>query len=272
MYHPSTTVILITGATSGFGKACADYLHALGYRVYGTGRSPADHPSGSFELIAMDVTDEESVRRVVQHVVHREGRLDVVVNNAGFGLGGAIEDTSPEEAQAQLDTNVLGVLRVCRAVLPIMRCQGHGRIINISSIGGLIGLPFQGMYCASKYALEGMSEALAIEVQGFGIDVVLVEPGDFRTGFTAARRHTTASQTHPVYQEMYRRALAVIEHDELHGPEPAALARLVARIIRARRPRLRYIIGVFYECVGLALHRTLPARWWIALMRRYYRL
>ncbi|GAB4482774.1 MAG: SDR family oxidoreductase [Anaerolineae bacterium] len=272
MYQPSSAVILITGATSGFGKACADHLHALGYRVYGTGRSPAEHPASPFELIAMDVTDDSSVRRAIEYVLAREGRIDVVVNNAGFGLGGSIEDTSPEEAQAQLDTNVIGVLRVCRAVLPIMRRQGRGRIINISSIGGLMGLPFQGMYCASKYALEGMSEALAIEVRGFGIDVVLVEPGDFRTGFTAARRHTADSQAHATYQEMYRRALAVIEHDELHGPGPDALARLVARIIRARRPRLRYLIGVFYEYVGLLLRCVLPARWWIALMRRYYRL
>src|SRR5215470_2155720 len=144
-------VVLITGASSGIGAACATYLHARGYRVYGTSRRPSEVPAPAFPLLAMDVDDDASVRHGVAQVLAMAGRVDVAVNNAGIAIAGAVEETSDDEARAQLETNLFGVLRVCRAVLPIMRQQGGGTIVNISSVAGALGIPFQGLYSASKF-------------------------------------------------------------------------------------------------------------------------
>lgn len=264
-------VVLITGASSGIGQACADRLHRRGLRVYGTSRHPQPIP-GSFDMIQMDVDSDESVQAGVALVCEREGRLDVVVSNAGCGIAGAIEDTSTEEAKAQFETNFFGTLRVCRAALPIMRAQRSGTIINISSIGGLFGIPFQGLYSASKHAVEGLSESLSMEVRRWGIRVVLVEPGDLRTGFTAARRQTAQCRENRAYQACFDAALQVIEHDETHGASPEQVARLVERIIRSRSPRLRYVVGPFYETVSVIAKRVLPPRLFEWIIARYYRV
>jgi len=253
-------VVLITGASSGIGKICAEHLHARGYRVYGTSRRAAQAPhssSESFQLIAMDVTSEDSVAHALQSILAREGRLDVVFNNAGDGIAGSVEDTSIEEARQQLDTNFFGVLRVCRAALPILRRQGAGLIVNVSSLGGLVGLPFQGLYSASKFAVEGMSEVLRMEVRPFGVRVALIEPGDFRTGFTAQRRKVMAAQRDSAYAERFGKALAVMEHDETHGADPLAVARLLERIINTRSPRPRYKVGGFFQTLSVGLLRKI---------------
>jgi len=187
----SNQVVLITGASSGIGKTCATRLHERGYQVYGTSRSaPApgagkqssfQMPPFPYKMLRMDVNDDKSVQDGVGAVLADAGRIDAAVNCAGFGIAGAVEDTSTEEAKAQLETNFFGTLRVCRAVLPIMREQGSGAIVNISSIAGLIGIPYQAMYSASKFAIEGMTEALRLEVKPFGIRVCLIEPGDLKS-------------------------------------------------------------------------------------------
>ena len=251
-------VILVTGASSGIGQACAIALAQQGHRVYGTSRTLRS-AVGDFTLLAMDVTDTASVQVAVQTLLDREGRIDVVVNNAGFGYGGAVEDTAIEEAQAIFETNFFGVLRVCHAVLPTMRAQGSGTIINVSSIGGLIGLPFQGLYSASKYALEGVSEALRMEVKRFGIHVTLVEPGDTHTQFTANRRNTHGAEVNPIYREAYRRTLARIETDERNGAPPEAIARTVARIVTVSRPRVRYVVGPFHQKLAVLVKRLIPS-------------
>ncbi len=178
-------VILVTGASSGLGLATALRLNAAGHRVYGASRSRA--PSTDTPWIVMDVDDDESVSHGVEHILAREGRIDVAINNAGIGYAGSVEDLTMGEARQQLETNFFGVLRVCRAVLPAMRRRGAGLIVNVTSIGAQIALPYQGHYTASKLALEGMSQALRMEAAGFGVRVVVVAPGDFRTGFTAHR-------------------------------------------------------------------------------------
>lgn len=179
-------VALVTGASSGFGLFIANDLHAAGYRVYGASRRAVGGPDGGFQAIAMDVDDDASVAAGVGAIVAREGRLDVLVSNAGIGIAGSLEDTTTQEAKAQFETNFFGNHRVCRAALPHLRAQESSHIVVIGSLAGLFGIPFQGMYSASKFALEGYCESLRIELRHTGVRVAIVEPGDFATGFTAA--------------------------------------------------------------------------------------
>ena len=258
MEATSGKVILVTGASSGIGRACAMALARQGHCVYGTSRLPRSADS-DFTMLPMDVTDATTVQAAVQTLLEREGHIDVVVNNAGIGYGGAVEDTAIEEAQATFETNFFGALRVCHAVLPAMRAQGSGTIINISSIGGMISLPFQGLYSASKYALEAMSEALRMEVKRFGIHVVLVEPGDTSTQFTANRRSARGAEENPVYREVYRGTLARIEADERNGAAPETIARTVLRIVASPRPKVRYIVGPFYQELAVLVKRLIPS-------------
>lgn len=264
-------VILITGASSGIGKACAEHLANKGYTVYGTSRkinSPTT-VTNSLTMIPMDVNADESVGEGIDYLLEREKRLDVVVNNAGFGIAGAIEDTTIEEAKAQFETNFFGVLRVLRETLPIMRKKGDGLIVNISSIAGLIGLPYQGLYSATKFALEGLSEALRMELKKFRIKVVLIEPGDFQTQFTANRQKTIDAQKDQAYQEDFARALTVIENDEQNGPQPQEIARLLEKIIKDPSPRFRYTVGPFSEKLAVFLKKIMPSQLESILMKHY---
>jgi len=268
-------VILITGASSGIGQACAAHLAARGHRVFGTSRraelqGKKETAHGYLEIIQMDVNEDDSVARGIKYVVEKEGRLDVVLNNAGFGIAGAIEDTSIEEAKAQFETNLFGVLRVCRAVLPIMRAQRAGYIVNIGSLGGRVGLPFVGLYHASKFAVDGMTEALRMETRPFGIHVVLIEPGDCHTQFTARRHLTRGAQQDSAYASSCHNVLRVIEEDELNGSSPQVVARVLERIINDPSPRSRYMTGSTFEKVAVTLKKIIPAQlfeW--AVMKRY---
>ncbi|MCS7282086.1 MAG: SDR family oxidoreductase [Anaerolineae bacterium] len=270
----SGKVVLITGASSGIGKACAEYLAQKGYRVFGTSRSAPRNPEVSptgLTMFYMDVNDDRSVQEGVDFVLRQAGRLDAVVNNAGFGIAGSVEDTSIEEAKAQLETNFFGTLRVCRAALPVMRAQGGGTIVNISSLGGIIALPFQGLYSASKFAVEGLTEALRMEAQPFGIRVVLVEPGDTRTGFTD-RRVRVAASANSVYRPYFERVIQVVEADERNGTHPEAVARVVERILRHPNPAPRYRVGPFVQRLAAALKGVLPDRLFLWAISKYYRL
>jgi NAD(P)-dependent dehydrogenase (short-subunit alcohol dehydrogenase family) len=263
-------VVLITGASSGIGAACAARLAADGQRVFGTTRALAPATPAGIEWLTLDVRDDASVANAVRQAIDAAGRIDVLVNNAGFGIAGAVEDTTPEDLLRQLDTNLLGPLRLLRAVVPHMRERGRGRIVQISSLAGRIGVPFQGAYSASKFALEGLSESLALELRPHGIDVVLVQPGDVRSGFGAARRWTDEARANPVHRERAARAVAAMEHAERTGPPPERVAALVARIVAARRPRLRYVCATPLERSALVLQRLLPGRVFEAIVRAVY--
>ncbi len=266
-------VVLVTGASSGIGKVCAEYLAARGFLVYGTSRQAvwpaADSPSQGLTMIPMDVTSDHSVTAAVQWLLAREGHIDIVLNNAGFGIAGAVEDCSIEEARRQFDTNFFGLLRVCHAVLPAMRQRRGGYLINVSSIGGLISIPFQGLYSASKFAVEGLTESLRMELRPFGVQAVLIEPGDFRTGFTAQRQ--LAAGRSGAYDEAARRAIAVMEADERGGATPEAIARRVERIVNQRRPALRHRVGPLPQRLAVTLKALLPQSWFEAAVSLYYR-
>jgi NAD(P)-dependent dehydrogenase (short-subunit alcohol dehydrogenase family) len=249
-------VVLVTGASSGIGLACATHLAGRGYRVYGTSRRSGAVQAGNVTMLAADVTDDGSVKQAVATVLDREGRLDIVVNNAGMGIAGPVENTSIEEAKRQIEVNFFGAFRVCGAALPTMRKQRSGYIVNIGSIGGLIAIPYQAMYSASKFALEGMSEALRMEVRPFGVRVVIIEPGDHKTAITQNR--TEMSGGTDAYDPSCRAALARTAHDEQSGPGPEHIARLLYRIVNKRNPRLRYTIGPIPQRAAVWLKRLLP--------------
>jgi|YNPNPStandDraft_1061719.scaffolds.fasta_scaffold08242_5 NAD(P)-dependent dehydrogenase (short-subunit alcohol dehydrogenase family) len=272
--RPEQTGVLITGASSGIGKACAEHLARRGYLVYGTSRNAPFPPTppgpGQPVLIQMDVTQDDSVRRAVDLAVRELGRLDVVVNNAGFAIAGAVEDTSIEEAKSQLETNFFGVLRVCRAVLPVMRSQGEGLIVNIGSLGGVMALPFQALYSASKFAVAGLTEALRLEVRPLGIRVTRIEPGDMRTGITDRRVRVAGWTQGSPYGQCAERVLRIVERDERRGGPAEAVALLLERIIRSPDPAPCYRVGPALERLGAALKAILPARLFEWALGRYY--
>lgn len=267
----SSRVVAITGAGSGIGRACAEELARRGHRVHGGDINtavPALTPR--VVLHRVDVDDDQSCRQFVASVLETEGRIDVVFNNAGFGIAGPAEETSSDEAHAQLETLFFGVARMCREVLPAMRSQGSGLIVNMSSIGGLIALPFQGFYSAAKFAVEGYSEALRQEVEPFGIEVVLIEPSDFRTGFTDNRRVVDGHTETSPYRRRASAVLATASHDERTGSDPVKVARLLAHIVEGRRRRFRYTVGDPVIRATPLLKRLVPAAVAERLMRAYW--
>jgi NAD(P)-dependent dehydrogenase (short-subunit alcohol dehydrogenase family) len=254
----SAPVALITGASAGIGHACADRLALAGWIVAGASRRGTG--SANWHGMAMNVDDDDAVRAGVAEVAQHYGRIDAVVAAAGWGIAGAAEHTTTEEAKAQLETNFWGCVRVVQAVLPVMRRQGSGRIVLISSIGGVIGIPFQAFYSASKFALEGFAEALAYEVAPFGIHVTLVQPGNIRTDFTASRKMASASADDQAYAAAIAKAVGVMERDEINGASPDSVADVVHRVLSSRRPPRRVSVGKAAERAGLLAKRVLPFR------------
>lgn len=267
-------VALVTGASSGIGNACATYLAKRGYKVYGTSRNPSSYAKKAdeyFELVQMDVTDEASVRKAVDEILAKEGRIDALLCNAGMGISGSVEDSSLEEIRLQLETNFLGVVRCVKAVLPGMRQAKAGRILVLSSIAGVIGMPFQAFYSASKFALEGFVEALRYEAYPFGVQAALIEPGDFRTGFTDARRPVKAAEgSH--YKKLYDAAMGVQVRDERAGHDPLEVAKLAVRLLQKRRLKIRYSVGPAFERFSVVLKRRIPDLLFEFGYRKYYKL
>jgi hypothetical protein len=265
-------IILISGISSGFGKETSILLAEKGHTVYGTVRrnTSSDTP---VHYITMDLTDTASIRNAVSEVVEKEGRIDVLINNAGMHTGGPVETSPIENIRLQMDTNFLGLVQVTREVLPIMRRQGGGAIINFSSIGGLMGLPFQAYYSAGKFAIEGFSEALRMEVNQFNIKVILINPGDFHTSNSANRRNYLAP-TGPddPYNEQYNKTLKIIEQDEANGWQPEVLAKKIVKIIDTRNPRQRYIIGSFEQKLAVALKNLLPGKLFRLIIQYHYKI
>jgi NAD(P)-dependent dehydrogenase (short-subunit alcohol dehydrogenase family) len=265
-------VILITGISSGFGKQASKLLAAKGHIVYGTVRRDVEINPSLTEL-KLDLTDSESVRKAVQIVIQKEGRIDVLINNAGMHTGGPIETSPDENIRLQMDTNFLGMVNLVKEVLPYMRKEGAGRIINFSSIGGLMGLPFQAFYSASKFAIEGFSEALRMEVKKFNIKIVLINPGDFHTSNSSNRRNFL-SPTGPEdpYNEQYLKTMAIIEKDEAGGWEPVVLARKLVKIVECKNPNNRYVIASFEQKLAVVLKHILPGKLFAGILEDHYKI
>jgi NAD(P)-dependent dehydrogenase (short-subunit alcohol dehydrogenase family) len=270
--HEKQLVALVTGASSGIGEACATALARQGYRVFGASRHPSSVTSSSNMIpMEMDVSSTESVEAAVAAIRRTAGRIDVLVNNAGYSLVGSIEDTSDEEARSQIETNFFGAWRLCRAVLPTMREQRDGgHIINIGSIGGRIGLPFQAAYSASKFALAGFTEALSGELRGWPIRVVLIELGDYRTSITANRKVAARATEKSAYASRLKVARRRIAEAEERGRPPSEVANLVLRVIDSAAPRLSYQAGPALERLALVAKAVLPSRIFERLLIRQY--
>jgi len=260
----SNQVALVTGASSGIGQATAELLSANGFIVFGTSRAP-EKLARSYRWLPLDVRSDASVEAAIQSLLEQAGRIDVLVNNAGYSQVGAIEESSIADVQAQFDANVLGVIRMIKAVLPVMRRQGSGRIINVSSVVGHVAPPYVGVYATSKFALEGLSEALREEVRPFGIDVSLVEPAFVKT-------HIVSQQpTNPIaaYTPGRQAAMRILSASVESGMEPGAVAHVILRAATTR-PRLRYLIGRDAKLLML-LKRLLPESLFERVRRRVFR-
>lgn len=270
-------IVLITGASSGIGYDAAQALGRQGHKVYAAARRvELMEPLRALGVVPlrMDVTDEASIQEGVQKVLEAEGRIDVLINNAGYGYFGAIETTPMEDARRQLEVNVFGLASLCRTVLPAMRAQGGGRIVNIASIAGKMVLQFGGWYCVSKYSVEAFSDALRMEVKPFGIDVCIIEPGGIHTDWgLIAARHLRENAAGSAYEDA-----ALPEADLLEKAysgrwlsSPAVVTRAILRAVNSRRPRTRYRIGMGSRIMPF-LHAVLPARWWDAAVRRFTKI
>lgn len=263
-------IVFITGISSGFGLETARLLSQEGHTVYGTVRRSVE-PLPNVHYLQLDVRDHDAVSDVVRQIVEKEGRIDVLVNNAGMGIGGPLEFATEEEVRLQMDTNFMGLVHCVDAVLPYMRQQKSGKIIALSSIGGLMGLPFQGFYSASKFAIEGYCEALRLETKSMGIQVVVMRPGDFATGFTGSRKkvvNQAALQAYPIYQT----AIEKVEHDENGGLKPEVLACKISQIIQKKQPRNGYVVASLEQKLSVFLKRILPARWFDRILGSYYKV
>lgn len=257
-------VAVVTGGTSGIGKRTAEALARAGAAVYVLSRRTAKMPS--IHHISADVADESQVRRALASVFEREGRLDILVNNAGFGISGAAEFTEKADAMRLLEVNVLGAANTAKAAIPLMRAQGGGRIINVSSVAAALPIPFQTWYSVSKAAINAYSMGLLNEVRHMGISVCAVMPGDIKTGFTAAREKSARGDD--VYGGRIARSVAKMEADEQRGMDPEIAGRFIAGLARKKRVKPFYAIGLFYRFAVL-LSRLLPARltaWLLGLL------
>jgi len=262
-------VIFITGVSSGLGKHTAEYLAQNGFTVYGSSRKGNQIDGGVIPL-KMDVTDVKSIHEAINTILEKEGKIDVLINNAGMGISGAIEEATTEEIKLQMDTNFLGMIHIIQAVLPAMRHHGCGTIINMSSLGGICALPFQGFYCASKYAIVGFSDSLRMELKPFNIKVVVVEPGDFHTNFTANRMIQEKAKKDSPYEAQFSKTMKIIEKDETGGLHPDILAHKIFKIIKSKNPCQVYVVSSFEQRLVPYIKRLFPNKWFYSIIGSHY--
>jgi len=265
-------VVLITGGSSGIGKSIGIYLKSKGFTVYGTTRNLVKYPNFSdFNLLELDVRNTNTITKAVAELIKKEGRVDVLVNNAGIGITGPIEETPHEEILKTFETNFHGPLHMTKAVLPHMRSQKAGLIINITSIAGYMGLPYRGIYSASKGALEIVTEALRMETKDFGIHITNLAPGDFATNIASGRYHAPITNNSP-YEKPYGNTLKIMNDHVDSGQDPIKVAEKVLKIINTKNPKVHYTVGEFLQQFSLFLKRILPDKMYEKLLLNHYKL
>lgn len=264
-------VVLITGASSGIGKAIALHLSKNDYQVYGTSRSPKSTEGLPFDMVALDVQDQESINKAVAHIIDKEGKIDVLINNAGVGITGPIEETPLSEVENAMNTNFYGPLRVLQAVLPHMRKRKSGRVINITSIAGYMGLPYRGIYSASKGALEIATEAYRMECAHLNIHFSNVAPGDFATNIAAGRFHAPVNQSGD-YAKGYAHTLKLIDEHVDDGNDPKEVAEKILEILQEKNPGIHYKVGSFLQKFSIVLKKILPEKRYEKMLKKHYGL
>ncbi len=259
-------VVIITGASSGIGRATALKYVACGYTVYGVARR-------NFELenvnaVLGDITKVEDVKRVVDYVMGREGRIDIMINNAGWGISGSVEFSDAQDVKQLFDVNFMGAVNFNQAVLPIFRKQKYGKIINVSSVAAFIPLPYQAFYSASKAALDSYAKALRSEVKPFGITVCNILPGDIKTGFTSSRKKSV-NDTQGIYKEREEKSIARMEKDEQNGMSPDKVAKVIYKMSKRKNPPPHKVVGGMYKLIGF-LSKILPERFVLWVVKLLY--
>ncbi|WP_264564497.1 SDR family oxidoreductase [Flavobacterium sp. N3904] len=264
-------VVLITGGSSGIGKSIGEFLHHKGFVVYGTSRNPDVVLNSVFPLIALDVRNVVSIHSAVAKVIATSGRLDVVINNAGVGITGPLEEIPMEEIKNNFETNFFGPIEVMKAVLPQMRSQQSGLVINITSIAGYMGLPYRSVYSASKGALELITEALRMEVKSFGVQITNIAPGDFATNIAAGRFHAPVIKG-SAYELQYGNTLKEMDQHVDSGSNPNQMAEAVYSIIQNTNPKIHYKVGAFMQKFSIVLKRILPDKVYEKMLMNHYKL
>ncbi|MDA0327358.1 MAG: SDR family oxidoreductase [Bacteroidetes bacterium] len=263
--------ILITGGSSGIGKSMGEFLTQKGFKVYGTSRFPEKYTNSIFPILKLDVTKPDSIRACVETLLSKTKAIDVLINNAGVGITGPLEEIPMAEMKNNFETNFFGPVGMINAVLPSMRKQKFGLIINITSIAGYMGLPFRGVYSASKGALELITEAYRMELKPFGINMTNIAPGDFSTNIAAGRYHAPLKDN-SAYQKTYGATLELLNDHVDDGEDPQILAKVVYRIIQTKHPKIHYKVGAFLQKFSIVLKRLLPDHWYERLLMSFYKL
>lgn len=264
-------VVLITGGSSGIGKSIGQFLHTKGYTVYGTSRNPDGIKDSLFPLLELDVRKYETISAAVAQIIAKEGRLDVVINNAGVGITGPLEEIPAAEIKNNFETNFFGPLEVMKAVLPQMRRQKSGLIINVTSIAAYMGLPYRSVYSASKGALQLITEALRMEVKSFGIHITNVAPGDFATNIASGRYHAPLVKGSS-YEIPYGATLSTMNEHVDAGSDPMQMAHIVYAIMQDKQPKVHYKVGAFMQKFSIVLKRVLPDKLYEKMLMNHYKL
>jgi NAD(P)-dependent dehydrogenase (short-subunit alcohol dehydrogenase family) len=264
-------VVLITGGSSGIGKSIGEFLHYKGFTVYGTSRNPDRILNSVFPLLTLDVRDTSSITATVSKIISLSGKIDVVINNAGVGITGPLEEIPSQEIKNNFETNLFGPIEVMKAVLPQMRLQQSGLIINVTSIAGYMGLPYRGIYSASKGALELITEALRMEVKSFGIQITNIAPGDFATNIAAGRYHAPVTKG-SAYEASYGATLKEMDNHVDGGSNPNEMAEAVYRIIQNPNPKIHYKVGAFMQKFSIVLKRVLSDKMYEKMLMNHYKL
>ncbi|MDG2397452.1 MAG: SDR family oxidoreductase [Flavobacteriaceae bacterium] len=265
-------IVIVTGASSGIGNSIATLLCKYNFTVYGTCRNPKDYKNSfDFQLLSLDISNEKSIHLFINKIKNKHKKIDVLINNAGQGITGAVEETSINKLRENFETNFFGPLKLIQLILPIMRKNNFGKIINITSIGGYMGLPYRGGYSSSKGAFSLISESLRMEVKKFNIEVSTIAPGDFKTDIASRRYHTPLNKG-SIYSKEYEKSLELMNLDVYKGKDPILVAYKVINIINNKNPKVHYVLGSFLEKLSIFLKFILPQKIFEKLIMIHYKL